>query len=295
VTASPFEQAVQVTAFGSGRYRGAVDPGWSGPVAPNGGLLSAIMVRAAEAELGPGAPPPRTIDAHFLDPPAPGPAEIAVEVLRRGKRVAACDVRLHSDSRLVCQATILCSASRGEDLPVPLRRTAPEVPPAAAVPPIDADAVPGAPAMLGRMELRPCFGPPMFSGGGKAMAGGEAATGVGEEATGVPEAVSDGEAVSGGWAAFRDDRRPLDAARLCALCDLWWPPLYGRLNTPAALPTLQLTVYLRDTSAQVAPPVLARFATATVDEGHIEERGELWSADGRLLAESTQMALLVLS
>lgn len=290
MTGTPFEQAVQITAFGPGRYRAAVDPGWTGPVAPNGGVLSAIMVRAAEAELGPGAPPPRTIDSHFLDVPAPGPVEVEVEVLRRGKRVAACDVRLRSGERLVCQATILCSAARSSDLPLPLRRMAPDVPPASAVAPIDVDAAPGAPAMLGRMELRPCFGPAMFSGGRDAVAGaGEAVHGDGDAVTGGAAAVT------GGWAAFRGEHCLLDAARLCALCDLWWPPLYGRLNTPAALPTLQLTVYLRDTSAQVAPPVLARFATATVDEGHLEERGELWSTDGRLLAESTQLALLVLS
>jgi hypothetical protein len=297
VTDSPFEQAVQVAAGGRGRYGAVVDPGWSGPVAPNGGVLSAIMVRAAEAELGAGAPPPRTIDAHFLDVPAPGPVEVVVEVLRRGKRVAACDVRLCSDSRLVCQATILCSAARSSDPPLPLRRMAPNVPPASAVAPIEVDAVPGAPAMLGRMELRPCFGPAMFSGGGDAVTGDrEAVIGGGDAVTGDREAVTGGgDAVTGGWAAFRGEHRPLDAARLCALCDLWWPPLYGRLTTPAALPTLQLTVYLRDTSARVPPPVLARFATATVDEGHLEERGELWSTDGRLLAESTQLALLVLS
>jgi hypothetical protein len=39
--------------------------------------------------------------------------------------------------------------------------------------------------------------------------------------------------------------------------------------------------------------VLARFRTATMAEGHFEERGELWSADGRLLAESVQLALLL--
>jgi hypothetical protein len=174
---------------------------------------------------------------------------------------------------------------------------APDVPPASAVAPINVDAAPGAPAMLGRMELRPCFGPAMFSGGLEAVPGaGAAVTGGVEAMTGGVQAMTGGaDAVTGGWAAFRGDHRPLDAARLCALCDLWWPPLYGRLTTPAALPTLQLTVYLRDTSAQVAPPVLARFVTATVDEGHLEERGELWSTDGRLLAESAQLALLVLS
>jgi SAM-dependent methyltransferase len=56
------------------------------------------------------------IAAHFLDAPAPGPVEIAVEVLRRGKRVASCEVRMRSGDRLVSQATIVCSAARSEDL-----------------------------------------------------------------------------------------------------------------------------------------------------------------------------------
>lgn len=284
---SPFERAVAVTASGLGRYGAVIDPDWSGPVAPNGGVLAAIMVRAAQRELGDGAPPPRTIAAHYLDVPAPGPVEIAVEVLRRGKRVAACDVRMRSGDRLACQATIVCSA--GRDQALSLRRDPPAAPPAASVPSVTAGEVPGAPAMLGRVEFSPVFGPRMFSGGQDAAAGRQ------DAATGHQAATpGGGDATTGGWAAIRDDDQPLDAARLCALCDLWWPPLFGRLTGPAALPTLQLSVYLRDTTAQERPPVLAQFTTTTVNEGHLEERGQLWSADGRLLAESEQLALLIL-
>ncbi len=273
---TPFEAAVAVTGAGRGRYRAAVEPSWSGPVAPNGGMLAATIVRAVETELGDGAPPPRTVAAHFLDVPPPGPVEIVVETLRRGKRVAACDARMFAGDRLVCHAAVIASAARAEH--VPLRREPPVAPPPASVPPVSMADVPGAPAMLERMELRPAFGPPIFSG--------DPLTDAGDPLT---------DATTGGWMAIGDDPHPLDAARLCALCDLWWPPLYGRLNSPAALPTLQLTVHLRDTSARIDPPVLARFTTTTVDEGHLEESGELWSVDGRLLAESTQLALLVLS
>lgn len=265
--ASPFEQAVAVEPAGRGRYRAVVDPTWSGPVAPNGGVLAAIMVRATQTELGARAPAPRTIAAHYLDAPPPGPVEIAVEVLRRGKRVTACEVRMRAEDRLVCQATIVGSAAREQAFW--LRRDPPLAPPPAAVPAVDGANVPGAPAIFGRVNFRPTFGPAIFSGGE--------------------------EAVTGGWAAIGDDDCPLDAARLCALCDLWWPPLFGRLSRPAALPTLQLTVYLRDTTERVLPPVLARFTTTTIREGHLEERGELWSADGELVAESEQLALLVVS
>lgn len=78
----------------------------------------------------------------------------------------------------------------------------------------------GAPALFSELEIRPTLGGLMFSG--------------------------DLQPVTGGWVALGEDEQPLDAARLCALCDLGWPALYGMLSSPAALPTLQLTVHLRD-------------------------------------------------
>src|SRR5436305_11361711 len=98
-----FERTVAVTPRDHGRYDAHVDTVWNGPVAPNGGILTATLVRAAEHELGPPGPPPRTVAAHFLEAPAEGPAEITVEVLRGGKRVAATDVRMSQGGRLVCQ------------------------------------------------------------------------------------------------------------------------------------------------------------------------------------------------
>jgi hypothetical protein len=93
--------------------------------------------------------------------------------------------------------------------------------------------------------------------------------------------------------ALRGDDAPLDAARLCAFTDLWWPAVFGTTASPVYVPTLQLSVYLRSTEHEPKAPVLGRFASRHAAEGHVEETGELWSADGELLAESTQLALLL--
>jgi acyl-CoA thioesterase len=74
------------------------------------------------------------------------------------------------------------------------------------------------------------------------------------------------------------------------MTDLWWPAVFGTVSAPVAVPTLQLSVYLRRT-APAQPPVLARFETRQTAEGHLEETGRIWSQDGELLAESTQLAL----
>jgi acyl-CoA thioesterase len=261
---SLFERSVSVARIGAGRYAAEVDPAWSGPVAPNGGVLAASMVRAAEVELGPGAPPVRTVAAHYLEAPAAGALQLGVEVLRRGKRVCATDVRMFQAERLVAQATIVSSAPRAQE--VGLAGVPPAAPAPAQVVALDGDRLPLAPPVFRQLELRPVFGGLPFTAG--------------EEAEG------------GGWMAIRDDGALLDPARLCALCDLWWPAVFPLLSRPVAVPTIQLTVHLRALAEPVAPPVLARFRTRTIAEGHLEETGELWSTDGVLLAESSQLALL---
>ncbi len=262
---APFEDAVAVEALGEGRYLAAIDGAWDGPAAPNGGVLAAIMVRAAQAELGSQAPAVRTISVHFLDAPSHGRVEIGVEILRRGKRVAVCDARMRQADRLVAQMTLVCSAARAQE--TSLDGGPPEAPRPGSTERVDLASAAGRPPLFGQVETRPAFGSPMFAGSP--------------------------DAITGGWLALRDDVAALDAARLCALCDLWWPAIFGRLTSPGGVPTLQLTVYLRTTERDVYGPVLARFESRHVREGHIEERGELWSSDGELLAESQQLALLI--
>lgn len=262
---SRFDQAVTVRRLGPGRYAAAVDPGWSGPVAPNGGVLAATMIRAAQAELGPGAPPLRSISAHYLAAPAAGAIELQVEPLRVGKRVTFVDVRMRQHDQLVAQATIIGSTERPTD--TAMASEPPLVPAFDEVAAIEGSVVPGEPPIFDRLEMRPVFGAGIFSGAS--------------------------EAVTGGWLAFRDDAAPLDAARLCALTDLWWPAVFTARTSLVGIPTLQLTVHLRSTRTEVHWPVLARYESRNALEGHVDESGEVWSADGRLLAESRQLALLL--
>jgi acyl-coenzyme A thioesterase PaaI-like protein len=260
-----FELAVAVEPLGRGRYRSVVDPTWDGPGAPNGGVLAAILVRAAQTELGSKAPPPRAIAVQYLEAPSHGCVEVGVEVLRAGRRVIVCDVRMRVADRLICQTTIVCSAAREQS--THLNANAPQAPAYNTVQKLEFPVIPGVvPPIMHQLEIRPTFGSPIFSGASNAL--------------------------TGGWVAFRGDNAPLDAARLCALCDLWWPAIFNSLTAPVPLATVQLTVYLRSTSEATFAPVLARYETRNVTEGHLEESGRLWSADGRLLAESHQLAVL---
>lgn len=262
---SPFERLMRLTPVGPGRYQADTDPGWNGTAAPNGGVLAALMVRAVETSFGRAQRPVRTISTHYLDAPAPGPVEVSVQELRGGKRVAVYDARITQGGRLMVQGTIVCSAARAQSSE--RREPPPEAPASDELEILEMPAMPGRPPVFQKLEMRPAFGALPMSGAEEALAG--------------------------GWLAIRGDDAELDAARLTAMCDLWWPAIFPTLAVPDGAPTLQLTVYLRETAGGVRAPVLARFRTATMAEGHFEERGELWSADGRLLAESMQLALLL--
>jgi len=120
-----------------------------------------------------------------------------------------------------------------------------------------------------QFEMRPTIGAPLYAG--------------------APESTS------GGWLRFADPQ-PLDAPALAMFADAWWPSPLPRLTRPVVAPTIDLTVHFRAPAAAAAiveEPVLAAFRSSTAAEGFFEEDGELWSADGVLLAHSRQLALLV--
>jgi Thioesterase-like superfamily len=125
-----------------------------------------------------------------------------------------------------------------------------------------------APPFSNQLEYRPCIGP-------EPLCGGE-------------------EAIAGGWLRLRDER-PLDEPAAAVLVDGWWPAVWSRLWQVPRIPTLDLTIHFRQPLPTTNTPVLAVFRSKAAAGGFIDEDGELWSADGQLLVESRQLAVLVAS
>lgn len=76
--------------------------------------------------------------------------------------------------------------------------------------------------------------------------------------------------------------------------DGWPPSVFSRRSTPALVPTIDLTVHLRSEIPVVKPDewVLVRFESRVAQGGFLEEDGYIWTPDGRLLAQSRQLALI---
>ena len=257
-----FDADTAVAPIGDGTWGVEIRDEWSGPPGPNGGYVAALILRAIRAEVDDATREPRSLTIHYLRPPALGAAEIVVTVERSGRSASTCSARLRQGGREMCIA--LCVLSADFEAAIEFGSPPPEVPPPEEIEPLDPNILP--PRIFEQLEMRMAFGGPPFTAAD--------------------------EAEAGGWIRTRVPA-PLEPELIAMYTDCWWPPIFGRMTAPGLAPTLELTIHFRG-----RPPagdhehVLGRFVTQTSARGIFEEDGWLWSADGTLLAQSRQLALI---
>lgn len=260
--ASRFALDTAVSPLGAGRYRAEIRPDWR-VERPNGGYVAAILLRAVTAEVGDPARSPRSVTIHYLRPPEDGPIEVEVVVERTGRSMSAVSARLTQEGKVIALALVAAGIERDgfvlEDTPAP-DVAGPEDCPLAPPPPVRI-------RIREQFEIRPAIGPPAFTGGD--------------------------EAVTGGWLRLRDPE-PTDAHVLLQIADAWIPAIFGVTTERLGVPTVDLTVHLRQTVlAEDDGWMLVRFRTRLAAAGYLEEDGEIWDRAGRLLAHSRQLAVIL--
>jgi acyl-CoA thioesterase len=82
------ETAVTSDPAVPGRYRADFSDEWCAPEVPQGGVATAVMLRAMEAELDRPDQSLRTVTNVFAAPVRSGPAEVDVTMLRRGRSMS---------------------------------------------------------------------------------------------------------------------------------------------------------------------------------------------------------------
>jgi len=239
----------------------AVTDRWNTPLGkPNGGWVLASMLRAAMDHVDVGRPVVAGI-TYFASPEPGTTATMTVTPLKLGRRVQTVDVDLvHGDRPL---ARMTASFARDHDGMTRELGEAPALP--------DPDSLPdprahGAPkdGLFARMEYR--------------MA----------ETPGWAQGAPNGDPTTLAWQ--RLEGADTDWPALGLLADAMPPPVL-ELGMLASM-TVQLTVHFHRLPAPGAW-VASRFTTRHVTAGFHEEDGELWDADGNLLAQSRQLAILL--
>jgi acyl-CoA thioesterase len=261
-----FDRDTAVTRLGDNCFAARMDRGWWIARGPNGGYVAAMLLRAIEAAVADPARAPRSLTVHFLAPPAEGEARIETCVERAGRSMTSVSARLLQDGRVL--AVALAALSKPFADTHRLQQPPPVVPPPERLEPVVRN-IP----VHARYDVRIAIGDPPFSGSA--------------------------EATLGGWIRLQEPR-PVDALLLTAYADAISPAFFATLNDRSAtkgVPTIDLTVHFRAplplASMKVDDFALAVFRSRYARDGFVEEDGEIWSADGQLLAQSRQLAVML--
>jgi acyl-CoA thioesterase len=244
------------------RFEAQVMAGWDIGGNANGGYLLAIAGRAMSEAIG---RPPLSLTAHYLRPAPAGPCAVGVSTVRAGRRLATATAQLTMDGAVVLQLV----GTFGEQQPGGLRwhREPPtDLPDYADC--VERDLGPGgvATAFHNRLATRVRPGDDGYNRG---------------EPTGDPEVR--------GWFALAAEE-PVDVIGLLLAADSFPPPIFNLGPPPGWVPTVELTVHVRGVPAP--GPLRCVFRSRFVDDGLVDEEGEIWDGSGALVAQSRQLALM---
>jgi len=259
---SDFDDDTRLQPAGDQAYEGHVNPAWNIGSNPNGGYLLALAMSALRQAL-PTHPDPLSVTVHYLRPGLAGqPCRVDTRILRTGRTLATARATLVQDG--AARLELLCALGelgRGGE-PV-LSQDPPVLPPPDRCVPRSGGEQAIALPITERVEIR--------------LDPDEARAGAA------------GRARVTGWVRFRDGRPP-DTLSCLLFADAFPPAVFGLLGRVGWVPTVELTVHVR---RRPSPGwMLARFGTADLLDGRLVEDGLLWDAEGRLVAQSRQLALV---
>ncbi|MFD5265861.1 thioesterase family protein [Streptomyces sp. NPDC058335] len=265
---SEFDRDTAVTLREPGVYDTDLSVGWTIFGAVNGGYLLAVLGRALADALP--HSDPFTVTAHYLSASRPGPAVVRTETVRAGRTLSTGQASLFQyddEGREVERMRVLASYGDLDALPDDVRTSA--EPPAFSPigqcfgpedgPVPDADEQPIAERLMLKLD-------PSTVGW----------------ALGQPS----GKGEMRAWFGLADGRDADPLSLLLAVDAL--PPTAFDLGIAGWVPTIELTVHVR---CRPAPgPVRVSLTTRNLAGGFLEEDGEVWDSQDRLVAQSRQLA-----
>ena len=258
--------ATAVSKNGEHRYAAEIDPGWRIGTKPNGGYLTALLARAAVDAAGPDHPHPQAVSAHFVAAPQPGPAEVQVELLRRGRSAAQLRATLLADGAPLVEALVTCGRLPSAPVPHFSAVEPPDLPPEEESLQVG-DVGPGGIAL------------PIF---------GEVGLRLDPATAGFAAGRPSGRGVIQGW--VRIAAEPPDPYAVLIALDALPPATFDLGLFGSWVPTMELTAYVR---ALPAPgPLRVRQRARLVADGRVDEDCDVWDSTGALVGSATQLAAL---
>lgn len=263
-----FDDAIALSPLGEGRYGCDISRDYWIVAGPNGGYIGALLVAAAEDDIDDPSRQLAGMTVHYLRRPSEGPAELQVTTLHHGRSVAYRRVELIQGHRLVASGT--------GSWAVPMHGIEvggwepPEVPAPQDCLPMSAIRTTDALPFHQQWDIRTVDGIRFGEGG-------------------------DDRNLTMTWWFRPAEHRPLDGPLVFQVADAMPPPIFLVAMPTGGAPTIDLSVHVRtrldDVPWDEGDWLLLRFSTRYGSNGFVEEDGEIWTADGTLVAHSRQLAL----
>lgn len=259
----PLDQAIALDATAPGRYAGHTHPDYANMVGPFGGVTAATALNAVllhPDRLG----EPVSLTVNYCAALADGAFEVEAQAVRTNRSTQHWAVSIDQGGGTALTATAI-TASRRETWGVQELR----------VPQVLSPAALGKPQMVApvewvkRYDLRFAEGP-------------------------VPRAWDGAGDSSRTTLWVRDEPpRPLDFVGLTSLCDVFYPRVWLRRATQVPAGTVSMTVYFHADAAELAAVgegwLIGQAESSAFRNGYFDQRAQVWSQAGALLATTHQV------
>jgi acyl-CoA thioesterase len=263
----PFDQAMALEPLGGGRFKGRTSDAYWNFTGPFGGTTAAVLLNAAmlhEKRIG----TPLALTANYCAPLAKGEFEIAVRELRTNRSTQHFSIELtQGGAGTTAFATCVFAERRPGFAHQPAR--VPEAPPPETVAPLP---MRGMMEWLERYEFRFTHNAPQPP---------------------LPQpAAEPRDALTHVWVNDKP-ARALDFPSLAAIADSFFGRIFHVRGAFAPIGTVSMTTYFHADAADLAEvgtdPLLGVADASVFAKGYFDQKAELWSRAGKLIATSHQI------
>jgi len=254
-----FDKDIQLRSDGAGRFQATVSDRWSINATPDGGYLMALLARAAlEASPKQGL---SILTANFIARSQPGPALLVAGRMGASRHFDRWQVSLFQEGVEKTRALVTLSNGPANGRDTRYEKSAPTLAPPEEC--IQFGQMPGY-TLFDNMDVL-----------------------LDPECAGWTNGKLGERAELRGWIKFKDDR-PFDAPALVLVADAFPPPIFATQGMVAWVPTLEMSVNLRNRPH--TRRLKCVFRTRFLNGSMLESDGEIWDERGELAAISRQVA-----
>ena len=264
-----FDKDIALNPISDNHYQVDISDTWNVTIGPNGGYVAAIILNGMKHQLG--DVQTRSVTFHYLSASVPGPAVLHVNVEKKGRSLSTCTARLLQGERTIAISMATFASAREfysfRDFDMPVVPGPDDIAPTLRM----------NPNLVGHVPFRDHFDQRLAIGP-------------------IPPATAD-EGRVGGWTRFVN-HRDYDDLAIVAISDSWFPGLNVK-DTPVPMhaPTVDHSVHFLASvpldSIEIDDFLLVEFTTHVAQEGYLLENGKIWSANGVLIAQSRQLAIML--